>query len=516
MQRFSRFALVWAVLVSVSVAAGSATAAPYAAMVIDARSGEVLHSRNADTKLHPASLTKMMTLYVVFDAVARGEISLDTPVRVSRFASREPASKLYLREGQRVKLRYLIRASAVKSANDAATAMAEAISGSEAAFADRMTRTARALGMNDTTFKNAHGLTQTGHMSTARDMTTLGRALFFHFPEYYNLFSRKSANAAGKTVHNTNRRLLAAYKGADGIKTGYTRAAGFNLVASAERGQERVIATVFGGNSGASRNARVAELLDMGFQRAPTRVALRRPAKPDLTQIAAARPQGTTRSAQLAVQQSARPQPRPVRVDTVIAAVTETVTEKLDNATAGQTASTAGLTDALVAEALIQVPDDLPAGLAAPQAIARTEEDDTRPGEIAPQQVASASAFATPVSPAPPPRPAVITFSSKGSGDAIPAPAAEPETVVVVAQVSTSDGQLWGINVGTYASRYEAERILLRTALIEIDTLDTALRQVVRKQTGFAAEFTGLDERSAALACKRLSARQQSCETLRP
>jgi D-alanyl-D-alanine carboxypeptidase len=236
-------------------------------MVIDARSGEVLHSRNADTKLHPASLTKMMTLYVVFDAVARGEISLDTPVRVSRFASREPASKLYLREGQRVKLRYLIRASAVKSANDAATAMAEAISGSEAAFADRMTRTARALGMNDTTFKNAHGLTQTGHMSTARDMTTLGRALFFHFPEYYNLFSRKSANAAGKTVHNTNRRLLAAYKGADGIKTGYTRAAGFNLVASAERGQERVIATVFGGNSGASRNARVAELLDMGFQR---------------------------------------------------------------------------------------------------------------------------------------------------------------------------------------------------------------------------------------------------------
>ncbi|MEC8042310.1 MAG: D-alanyl-D-alanine carboxypeptidase family protein, partial [Pseudomonadota bacterium] len=257
-----------------------AQAAPYAAMVIDARDGRVIHTRNADTRLHPASLTKMMTLYIAFEAVENGEISLDTKVRISSKAAAEPPSKLGLVAGQRIKLRYLIRAAAVKSANDAATAIGEAISGSEAAFARRMNRTAKALGMSRTTFKNAHGLTEKGHMSTARDMTTLGRHIFYDYPDYYNLFSRRSTHAGIKTVNNTNRRLLANYRGADGIKTGYTRAAGFNLVASAERGSERIIATVFGGRSTATRNARVAELLDMGFQKSKTRVAVRKPARP--------------------------------------------------------------------------------------------------------------------------------------------------------------------------------------------------------------------------------------------
>ena len=166
----------------------------YAAMVMDARSGEILHSENANKRLHPASLTKMMTLYVVFQAVENGEISLDKKVKISRHAASEPPSKLYLRSGQKVKLRYLIRAAAVKSANDAATALGEAIEGSEAAFARRMNRTAKAMGMNRTTFKNAHGLTEPGHLSTARDMTILGRHLFYDFPEYYNLFARKTTS----------------------------------------------------------------------------------------------------------------------------------------------------------------------------------------------------------------------------------------------------------------------------------------------------------------------------------
>ena len=151
----------------------------YAAMVMDARSGEILHSENANKRLHPASLTKMMTLYVVFQAVENGEISLDKKVKISRHAASEPPSKLGLRPGQKVRLRYLIRAAAVKSANDAATALGEAIEGSEAAFARRMNRTAKAMGMNRTTFKNAHGLTESGHLSTARDMTILGRHLFY-------------------------------------------------------------------------------------------------------------------------------------------------------------------------------------------------------------------------------------------------------------------------------------------------------------------------------------------------
>ncbi|MEH6738111.1 MAG: D-alanyl-D-alanine carboxypeptidase family protein, partial [Sulfitobacter sp.] len=284
--RFGLFVLaaIW-LLVLVPM---SAMAAPYAAYVIDARTGEVLHSRNADTRLHPASLTKMMTLYIAFQAIERGEISLDTKVRISKNATAEPPSKLGLKTGQRIAMRYLIRAAAVKSANDAATAIGEAISGSEAKFARRMNRTAKQLGMTRTTYKNAHGLTEAGHLSTAHDMTIMGRHLLYDYPQYYNLFSRITADAGVRKVSHTNRRFLNAYKGADGIKTGYTRAAGFNLTASAERGNERVIVTVFGGKSTTSRNAKVAELMDLGFRRAPSRARVRKPALPDY--IAEAKP----------------------------------------------------------------------------------------------------------------------------------------------------------------------------------------------------------------------------------
>ena len=262
--------------VFVGLATTGANAAPYAAIVIDARDGKVLHSRSADRRLHPASLTKMMTLYMAFEAVQSGRLSLDQRVRVSRHASSQVPSKIGLRTGQRVKIRDLIRAAAVKSANDAAVALAEAISGSERAFAEAMTARARQLGMTNTTFRNASGLTATGHLSTARDMARMGRALFYDFPQYYNLFGRVKTTAVGRTIYNTNRRMLQGYRGADGIKTGYTRAAGFNLVSSAERGNKRIIAVVFGGRTTRSRNARVAELLDMGFARAPENVQVRR------------------------------------------------------------------------------------------------------------------------------------------------------------------------------------------------------------------------------------------------
>ena len=260
--------------------AGTAYAAPYAAMVIDARTGQVLHARNADRRLHPASLTKMMTLYIAFEAVERDEIDLDALVRVSANAAAEECVCMGLKKGQRVRLRYLIRAAAVKSANDAATAIAEAIAGSEQAFIERMNRTAHALRMDKTTFRNANGLTRKGQLSTAHDMTRLGRALLYHYPEYYNLFSRPRVNVGTATLANTNRALLQNYKGADGIKTGYTRAAGSNLVASAKRDGMRVIATVFGAQSSRARTAKVSELLDMGFARATPGAAERPPERP--------------------------------------------------------------------------------------------------------------------------------------------------------------------------------------------------------------------------------------------
>jgi len=264
-------AVVWAAGV---VAAGvrPAVAAPYAAIVMDMRNGEVVHAEGADRQQHPASLTKLMTLYLTFEALRSGQVRLDQKVRVSRNASRQPPSKLYLRAGQRVTIRHLIRAAAIRSANDAAMVLAETIGGSEKAFARLMTNKARELGMSQTTFKNPHGLTQSGHLSTARDMALLARHLLFDFPEYYNVFGRKTAYAAGKRVHTTNR-LLSTYQGAEGLKTGYTRAAGYNLAATAKRGERRVLAVVMGGKSSAWRNARVAKLLDQGFREVPARVA---------------------------------------------------------------------------------------------------------------------------------------------------------------------------------------------------------------------------------------------------
>ncbi len=251
-----------------------ALAAQYSAIVMDMRDGTVLYESNPDRRQAPASLTKMMTLYLAFEAVENGQLGLNQRVRVSRHAARQPPSKLYLKSGQRVSIRSLIRASAIKSANDAAVALAEAVASSEKAFARLMTAKARQLGMTNTTFRNASGLTARGHLSTARDMAILGRHLFFDFPQYYNLFSRRTDRAAGKRVYNTNRRLLRSYRGADGIKTGYTRAAGYNLVGSAHRGGKRIIAALFGGKSSRWRNARMANLLDKGFARARTRVAM--------------------------------------------------------------------------------------------------------------------------------------------------------------------------------------------------------------------------------------------------
>ncbi|MFU1478916.1 serine hydrolase [Roseovarius sp. C7] len=476
----------------------SAAAAPYAAMVIDARSGKVLHSRNADTRLHPASLTKMMTLYVVFEAVENGEISLDDTITISRHAASEPPSKLGLKAGQRIKLRYLIRAAAVKSANDAATALGEAIEGSEARFARRMTRTAKALGMTRTTFKNAHGLTESGHLSTARDMTALGRHLFYDYPEYYNLFSRVQTSAGIRNVSNTNRRLLGAYKGADGIKTGYTRAAGFNLVASAERGNERIIATVFGGRSSHSRNAKVAELLDLGFSRAPRRVAVNKPARPPyygkMGGGSGDTPGGISKTVRLAsaaaVKKSLRPSARPLtETATLVAEADVTPTPTLPNV----------------------VQDDIQQALE--QAIELKPET---PETVASEETVVAAA--TPVTDADRPDPVLASVKPAARPkDLVLAalPAADPEPQVVT-RVSTSGGRNWGINVGRYPSEYKARKVLLKTALSELGTLDDALRKVVERRGGYDANFMGLTRETADLACRRLQAKQVTCFMVDP
>ena len=462
-------------------------AAPYAAVVMDARTGEVFHSKNADTRLHPASLTKMMMLYVTFQAVENDEISLDTMVRVSKKAASEPPSKLGLKAGQRIKLRYLIRASAIRSANDAATAIAEAISQSEAAFARRMNTTAKALGMTRTTLKNAHGLTESGHLSTARDMTILGRRLFFDYPEYYNLFSRRSTNAGVRNVKNTNRNLLNAYKGADGIKTGYTRAAGFNLVASARRGNKRIIATVFGGKSAASRNARVAELLNMGFRLAPASAPIYKPALPPYSNNAriagrTARPNGlVTRSLQPILRPSL-----PLNDTGMISGTTNNNKDLSLKLRHG------------IIKAVAQV----------------NFNQNEHP------RTTDKSNFDT----------VAITTLFDGINRPMLRPTDPDKTKPPINRVNSESGQIgegdmqainqfqnfWGINIGSYHSYDSAIKALVKTALSEVSILDNATRNVVQSRSGYDATFVGMSRDKAEKACRRLQARNIICSTIKP
>jgi D-alanyl-D-alanine carboxypeptidase len=622
-------------VVCVVVITAPAQAAPYAAIVMDARTGEILYEENARARLHPASLTKMMTLYVVFQEIQAGRLSLDTKVTVSDYAAAQPPSRLGLKPGQKIAVRHLIRAAAVKSANDAAAALGDAVSGDHVAFAKRMTKTARSLGMYDTTFRNAHGLTAEGHLSTAYDMTLLGRHLFYDFPEYYNIFSRRTADAGMATVTNTNSRFLDSYEGADGIKTGFTSAAGFNLTASAVRGNKRIIATVFGGTSSANRNARMKELMDLGFDKARKRVKEQPPVAPDALPpdalIASAEPEideidaegGAGKTIRLSgeVKVSPRPKRRPEVPDVpeaVALAMAEGVAGALAEATAEpapegtlefQAEALAAVTEEpapLVASAKGPVEEPLaapgtldaqadallaalPAGetlpvdaaLAEAKPIPRAKEllptnvaalaeaevqAEPTPELAVPAPVLAETAPPDPVMPEPPapgtavaevlpevvvtdPGPKTTEMAAQAPSDALPEvtavetvaapaplaadrsasaparrapifdtveaapePASEGQEVVVV--VSTSGGRHFGVNVGAYPSRYEAERALLKTALAESATLDESLRNTIQADGAWRASFMGLTEEQAELACRRLRARAVPCETV--
>ena len=574
-----------------ALAPHSASAAPFAAYVMDARTGKEIYSKNADARLHPASLTKMMTLYMTFAAIEQGKIRLDSKVTVSSHAAGQAPSRVGLRAGQQIELRYLIRAAAVKSANDAATAIGEGLAGSESKFAAQMTATARALGMRNTNFRNANGLTMEGHYSSARDLTTLGRRLFYDFPQYYNIFSRRTADAGIATVSSTNRRFLDSYQGADGIKTGYTRAAGFNLTASAQRGNKRIIATVLGGTSTAMRNATMAQLLDTGFGSVPSQVREIRPEAPVVAvekkravQIARAEikpvapvavpaggrpaarastvPQATAAAASLA------PTPRVIAVGK--AADGAAAQAKSPDASAyrvssgnrpkprgdreaatARAANTAATTDDAVAMALAPTarPDDAAsdaqaAAPAQPAAAASTSglAESARPPRARKRAAADAAASAATVVVASA-APAVrgtdagaeaeeLLEEGDRSDDSIALsrsakPAPRSDTIILAAMeapdATETDADLevvsrpgsgkggYGVSLGHYKSRSEAEQRLLKTALQESATLDNATRNIADTNKGFQANFVGLSKTAAELVCGKLNARRQEC-----
>lgn len=248
-----------------SLSSAPAQANPiYAAMVVDHHTGEVLFSRNADEARFPASLTKIMTLYMVFDRLRTGELSLTDQMRVSAHAAARPPSKLYLRAGSTITVEDAIKALVTKSANDAAAVIAEHIGGTESNFAAMMTTRARQIGMSSTTFRNASGLPDSQQRTTARDMITLSRSIINVHPDYYGYFNTRSFNFRGNRYGNHNR-LLGSVAGVDGIKTGYTRASGFNLTTSLRRDGRHLVAVVMGGRTGASRNAHMQDLLNRTF-----------------------------------------------------------------------------------------------------------------------------------------------------------------------------------------------------------------------------------------------------------
>jgi len=233
-------------------------------IIIDAQTGKVLSAHDADRPDYPASLTKMMTLYLTFGALEQGKVSLNDLFTVSLHASRQVPSKLGLRPGQRISVRDLILAIVTHSANDAAVTIAENLAGSEAAFAERMTATARALGMTATTFRNASGLPSPPNISTARDLATLARALWHDYPKEYRFFATERFAFNG-AVYETHNHLMESFAGMDGIKTGYIHASGFNLAASAVRNGRRLIGVIMGGSSARARDLQMASLLDDGF-----------------------------------------------------------------------------------------------------------------------------------------------------------------------------------------------------------------------------------------------------------
>ena len=239
--------------------------AKYASFIINENTKRVYYTANADTRNYPASLTKIMTLYMIFDALKTKKISMNTKFKVSRRATRQPPSKLNLSAGSSISVKHAILALITKSANDVATVVAENLGKSERNFARLMTKKAKKLGMKRTTFKNASGLPNRGQLSTARDMATLGMAIRKNHSVFFKLFKTKSFIYKGTRYSNHNN-LLGSYSGTDGIKTGYTHASGFNLVASVERNGQRIIGVVFGGKKARSRDKHMIKLLNRYFK----------------------------------------------------------------------------------------------------------------------------------------------------------------------------------------------------------------------------------------------------------
>ncbi len=473
-RRMGRMVGVWGVLF-LTLAAGlglsvtQAEANPkFAAITVDARNGEILFSSNADAIRHPASLTKMMTLYMVFQEMKAGRLSLDTPIRMSQRAAGMAPSKLGVKPGRSITVETAIRALVVKSANDVAAAVAEHLAGSEREFARRMTQRARDLGMSRTTFANASGLPNPRQVTTARDMATLGLRLMRDFPQYYPYFRTRSFVYQGRTITGHNR-LLGSYEGTDGIKTGYINASGFNLVSSVRRGDRRLVGVVMGGRTGASRDAYMRQMLSKNFGKA----------RNGKTIAAIA---GSSKGAISPIETAEAP---PMKKDSKSAS-----------------AKPPGKSDAGADSAPKPQPE-------------LVEQGDTQEG-IA-ELAAEAAADSTPAVETVPPPASQVTAEAPLKEKT---PAEQLADKAHVASITPVPDTGCMINLGDYATKNDAQAILQKLRQREPDLVSGKTAQTVKvKRSGaitYRARFTGFDEAAASAACDVIKKNKAPCQPQGP
>jgi D-alanyl-D-alanine carboxypeptidase len=479
---------------------------PYAAIVVDANSGRVLHAVNPDNPRHPASITKIMTLYLLFEQIEAGKLRLDTSLPVSAHAASQDPSKLELRPGETIQVEDAIKAIVTKSANDVAVVVAEAIGGSEDEFARIMTRKARALGMSHTVYANASGLPNDEQITTARDQALLGRAIQDRFPREYRYFSTLSFYYRGHAIRNHNH-LLGRVPGVDGIKTGYIHASGFNLVTSVHRGNRHLVAVVMGGSSASSRDARMRSLIDEYIEQgASERTAAR---------IVEAPAQAQSKPAATPVVGLQQPRPEagpnvadPARGEPI---ATESIarsraTQATGQATPHPIPGSAEPIAAIPVKTLTVRAANTPqsAAMAALSLAATADSRGLQPAAPAPSATQYQTASASSV---PEPEPASARPPMMAAAE--PAPQSAP----LAAAPKMHAG--WIIQIGAFPDENEAREHLQSAQNIARDLLgraDPFTERVVKgRETLYRARFAGFDEVSAEAACRYFKRNKIAC-----
>jgi D-alanyl-D-alanine carboxypeptidase len=542
-----------------TLASNPSQGAPYADIVVDANSGNVLHETNADARRHPASLTKIMTLYLLFEQLEAGKLKLDSQLHVSKEAAGQMPTKLGLKPGSTIQVEDAIKGIVTRSANDAAVVVGEAIAGNEDEFAKLMTRKAQALGMTRTVYKNASGLPDDDQVTTARDQTTLGRAIQERFPRYYKYFSTRSFTFRGQSIGNHNH-LLGRVEGVDGIKTGYISASGFNLVTSLHRGNRYLVAVVMGGSSAGSRDARMRELISDKIAHASTKRTAPMIAEVGQASDVKGEPKALAKSeAKAEAKRAAKVEPKteskpetkreqkaePKAEPRFAVASAVSLPARL-NQSAGQAEPTATRQDPAATTATATAEPSIAVGSTDPirpvLVKTLTVRAGTQTASLAPLHVSSLPATepveaAQPVSPSataakiePPavPAPRATAALPARTGATEPAPAAAAKAPAVQApSVQSSAAPAprphvrsgWIIQVGSYQAEREAKQRLsaVRSKASKMLTGADPFTETFDKggTTYYRARFAGLDKDKAEAACKYLKRNDVECVTIK-